>query len=410
MDVLYRLYELQHAALMPWRMMGEMTKSVLTNPLVPAGWTHMARSLVAGIDVADHAIRQRGKPDWAIMPVERGSKAYEVREEVVSSRPFLDLTRFRRIGLTANDPKILLVAPMSGHYATLLRGTVQALARDHDVYVTDWRDARLVPLSEGEFGVDEYIGELMLAIRRLGPDVNVMAVCQPAPLVLAAVSLLAAQDDSAQPRTMILMGGPVDTEAAPTQPTRLAMSRPLEWFERSVVTEVPGYYPGAGRQVYPGFLQLGGFISMNASRHFDAHLSMFHHLVRGDGESAEAQRAFYDEYLSVMDIPAGFYLDTIDRIFQRHLLPLGEMTWRGVRVDPGAIRKTALLTVEGELDDISAPGQTIAAHGLCRNLPRDMQEDYLQRGVGHYGIFNGRRWREEICPRISAFVRRHAAD
>lgn len=408
--MLYRLYEFQHAALLPWRLAGDFTRGLLSNPFFPASYTHLGKSVAAGLEIFDDAVRQRPRPDWRIDSVKVDGHQKKVHRDCVLERPFCHLQRFHRDSPdAAKDPKVLLVAPLSGHYATLLRGTIQALVADHDVYVTDWRDAREVPCNEGEFGFDEYLDELMGFMRHLGRDCHVIAVCQPAPLVLAAVSLLAAQDDPAQPRTMTLMGGPVDTRAEPTQVTRFAESKPLSWFERTLITEVPSYYEGAGRMVYPGFMQLSGFISMNPSRHFDAHLRMFRHLVRGDGDSAAAHRAFYDEYQAVMDTPAKYYLETVDRIFQQHLLPKGELEWRGHKVDPASIHDTALLTVEGELDDISAPGQTLAAHDLCSNLSPEMQETYMQMGVGHYGIFNGRRWREQIKPRIADFIRRHSA-
>lgn len=408
--MLYRLYEFQHAALLPWRMAGDFTRGVLSNPFFPASYTHLGKSVAAGLEIFDDAVRERPRPDWRVNSVTVDGRRQKVHRDCVIERPFCHLQRFRRDSPeAAKDPKVLLVAPLSGHYPTLLRGTVQALVADHDVYVTDWRDAREVPQDEGEFGFDDYLDELMNFMRHLGRDCHVIAVCQPAPLVLAAVSLLAAQEDPAQPRTMTLMGGPVDTRAEPTQVTRFAESKPLSWFERTLIAEVPSYYEGAGRMVYPGFMQLGGFISMNPSRHFDAHLRMFRHLVRGDGESAAAHRAFYDEYQAVMDTPAKYYLETVDRIFQRHLLPKGELEWRGHKVEPARIRGTALLTVEGELDDISAPGQTLAAHELCSNLSPEMQETYMQMGVGHYGIFNGRRWREQIKPRIADFIRKHSA-
>ena len=273
--------------------------------------------------------------------------------------------------------------------------------------MTDWHDARSIPATEGSFDLDTYIDYLMQFMRHLGRETHLIAVCQPAPMVLAAVSLMAAADDKAQPRSMVLMGGPVDTRANPTIVTRFAENRPLDWFERHVVTTVPLHYPGAGRRVYPGFMQVGAFISMNPSRHFHAHIDQFKHLVRGDGESADGHRRFYDEYLTVQDIAADFYLDTVEHVFKLHSLPKGTMRWRTQRVDPAAITKTALMTIEGELDDISAPGQTLAAHDLVKKLPKSMQEHYLQKGVGHYGIFNGRRWREQIMPRIASFVRQH---
>jgi poly(3-hydroxybutyrate) depolymerase len=297
---------------------------------------------------------------------------------------------------------------MSGHHATLLRGTVEALLPEHDVYITDWLDARRIPLSRGKFDLDDYIAYVIEFLQVLGPETHVLAVCQPTVPVLAAVSLMAQADDPNQPRSMVLMGGPIDAEAAPTAVTKLAKGRPLSWFERTVVSQVPVYYPGALRRVYPGFVQLTGFMSMNLDRHVGEHLRLFEHLVQGDGESAGAHRRFYDEYLSVMDLPAEFYLQTVSTVFQHCALPNGTMRWRGEPVDPSAIRRTALMTVEGEMDDISAPGQTRAAHRLVSNLPEEMQADHMQPGVGHYGIFNGRRWRGEIQPAIAAFVRKQA--
>ncbi len=406
--MLYSLYEFQHIAMTPWRMMSETARELLTHPLVPMTHTHLGRSLVAGLEVIDSATRHRGKPDWGLTHTRIDGRDVPLRIERTGGTPFCDLLHFRRVDAGRSDPKILLVAPMSGHHATLLRGTIEALVPDHEVYVTDWIDARLVPSEAGDFGLEDYLDTLIGFMKRLSPDLNVMAVCQPAPLVLAAISLLAQGDDPAQPNAMILMGGPVDTRAAPTAVTRFAESRSLSWFERSLIADVPAYYPGGGRRVYPGFLQLGGFISMNPSRHFESHLKAFHHLVEGDGDSVEAHNRFYDEYLAVMDVPADYYLETVDQVFKRHTLPSGTMTWRGERVDPGAISRTALMTVEGELDDISAPGQTIAAHAMCSGLDQAKHENLLQPGVGHYGIFNGRRWREKIKPAIAGFVREHA--
>ncbi|MDF2095135.1 polyhydroxyalkanoate depolymerase [Aquibaculum arenosum] len=407
--MLYQIYEFQHTALMPWRMLGNMTQGLLSNPLFPATHTHAGRSLKAGLEVFDHATRQRERPAWGIDRTEVEGREVAVSLETELDRPYCTLLHFKRQGCAERkDPRILLVAPLSGHYATLLRGTVQALLPDHEVWITDWKDAREVPADAGPFGIENYIDEVLRYIRHLGPDVHVMAVCQPAPLVLASVALLAQAGDAAQPRSMILMGGPVDIRAAPTQVTRFAESRPLSWFQQSLIAQVPAYYPGAGREVYPGFLQLGGFISMNPARHFESHVKMFRHLVQGDGDSVEAHRRFYDEYLAVMDVPADYYLQTVDQVFQRQVLARGQMTWRGLTVRPEAIRHTALMTVEGEMDDISAPGQTLAAHDLCASLPKSMRANHLQPSVGHYGIFNGRRWREEIKPAIGAFVRKHA--
>ena len=297
---------------------------------------------------------------------------------------------------------------MSGHHATLLRGTVQDMVEaGFEVFVTDWRDARIVPLLHGDFDLSSYIETVIAFLQHLGPNTHVVAVCQPAPAVVAAVSLMAARNDPAQPRTMTLMGGPVDTRAAPTVVTKLAQEHPIEWFERHVTTTVPPWHPGGFRRVYPGFLQLAAFISMNPDRHIAAHRKMFDHLVRGDEESAAAHRRFYDEYLAVMDVPASYYLQTVETFFQKHELADGRMTVRGEPVTPSAIEHTALMTVEGELDDISAPGQTIAAQTICRGIPTERREQYMQLGVGHYGIFNGRKWRGEILPRIASFIAAH---
>jgi poly(3-hydroxybutyrate) depolymerase len=393
----YGLYDATYLSLTPLRWSAAATQAVFQNPLNPFAYTLPGRMMSASADVFAGVAKRRGKPAWNIAAA----------MDVIDERPFCRLVRFSR-ERDHEVPRILLMAPLSGHHATLLRGTVEALVADHDVYVTDWADARNVPLARGVFDLETYITYTIDYLRLTGPEVHVVAVCQPAPAVLAAVALMAAGNDPAQPRSMTLMGGPVDTRVAPTAPTILAKKYPLEWFEREVTTRVPAYYPGAGRRVYPGFMQLGAFLSMNASRHIDAHIKMYNELVRGDGESAEMRRKFYDEYMSVMDVTGEYYLQTIDHIFQRHSLPLGTLTWRGERVNPAAIESTALLTVEGELDDISAPGQTLAAQDLCSSL-RDSQRDHLlQPGVGHYGIFNGRRWREAIVPRIARFVRMHA--
>ena len=310
-------------------------------------------------------------------------------------------------GVERDDPKVLIVAPLSGHHATLLRGTVKALLPHHDCYVTDWVDAKQVPLSDGPFGFDDYVDYVIDFLRFLGPNTHVVAVCQPAVPVMAAVSLLAAADDLVQPATMTLMGGPIDTRAAATAVTKLAEGRPLSWFENTVIETVPFNYAGAGRRVYPGFIQLTGFMQMNLDRHMNAHVKLFDHLIRGDGESADATKRFYDEYMSVLDLPSDFYLETVSSVFQEHLLPRGLMRVHGELVEPMAIRKTALLTVEGELDDISAPGQTLAAHTLCSGLKPHQKFNLLQKGVGHYGIFNGKRWRDEIMPVVRNWIRSH---
>lgn len=405
--MLYSLYETGRALMAPVHVAARSSRAMAKNmgPLSP--FLSLGRGAEAAVELVDDALQKRGKPDWRISATEVEGARTKVSIETVVEKPFCDLIRFRR-HTDREDPKLLIVAPLSGHYATLLRGTVRGMLPNHDVYITDWKDASRVPLLDGGFDVDDYIDYLLAFMRTLGPDLHVMAVCQPAPLTIAAVSLLAQWDDPAQPRTMTLMGGPIDTAASPTTPTMLADERSMSWFENRCITMVPPIYPGAFRRVYPGFLQLGAFIAMNADRHLNAHIRMFRHLVEGDGESAEAHRRFYDEYLSVMDVSADYYLQTIRRVFKERWIATGQFVWRGEQVRPDAITRTALLTVEGELDDISAPGQTIAAHDICSSIPADRRHNHLQAGVGHYGIFNGRRWREQIVPEVSRFIREMA--
>lgn len=402
--MLYSLYETQRALLAPVRLFTKTSIALNGHPFAPSSYVAFGRALEAGVEVLDGMIKHRGKPDWEIETAETPDGPAAVSFEPVLKTPFCNLVHVRR-ETKRQDPKVLLVAPMSGHFATLLRGTVQALIADHDVYVTDWIDARGIPLSRGFFHLDDYIDVLMDFMRHLAPDLHVIAVCQPAPITLATVALLADQDDPAQPVSMTLMGGPVDPDGAPTVVTQLADDRDMSWFETRCITTVPPYYPGAHRRVYPGFMQIGAFIAMNPDRHFAAHMQMFRHLVEGDDDSAEAKQRFYNEYLSVMDVSAEYYLETIQRVFKERQLPRGVMEWRGLPVRPEAIRKTALLTVEGELDDISAPGQTLGAHRLTPNIPENRRRDHLERKVGHYGIFNGRKWRENIAPTIGRFIR-----
>lgn len=393
----------------PFRVMADATQFAFTHPLNPWSYTPMGKSLAAGSNVLESLLRERGKPEWGIDTTIVEGKETPVHIDVVEARSFGDLIHFRREGVVAGThPKVMLVAPMSGHYATLLRGTVEALIQDHEVYVTDWHDAALVPVSEGKFGIEEYITYLMDFFEVMGEGSNVIAVCQPAPLVLATVALMAANESPYKPKTMTLMGGPMDTRMAPTVVTDLADKHDMNWFRRNCIHLVPLRFAGSGRRVYPGFLQLHAFLSMNPKRHTMAQWKMFTHLVEGDGDSAEAHQKFYDEYLAVMDTASDFYLETIDTVFKRHLLPRGLMTWKGQAVDPSQIKKTALLTVEGALDDISAPGQTIAAHDMCSGLKKNMKKNLLQEGVGHYGIFNGRKWREIIKPEIGKFILDHA--
>lgn len=408
--MLYHLYELQHALLTPVRLQAEVMRTAFQSPWNPLSYTQAGRTIGAGAELFERVTRRFGRPDFGINSTKIDGQKVEVVENIIAEKPFGNLLNFHR-RVKRNDPKVLVIAPMSGHYATLLRGTVTALLPHHDVYITDWEDARQIPLKDGTFNLDTYIQYLREFISLLGPDVHLIAVCQPAPMTLATVALMATDSDPNQPLSMTLMGGPIDTRVSKTVPTQLAEDRPLAWFEKTVVHEVPFFYPGAFRKVYPGFLQLSGFMSMNLDRHIGSHLKFFEHLVKGDGSSAETHRKFYDEYNSVMDIPAEFYLQTIETVFQRHLLPRGMMKWRDpmdgklVDVRPQDIEHTALLTIEGELDDISARGQTTSAHDICYSLPQTKQYHHFQLECGHYGIFNGRKWRTEIMPRIRHFIR-----
>ena len=406
--MLYHLHELRHAIMTPVRVQAELTRSIFQNPFNPMSYTTFGRTIGASAEMVARMTRRFGRPEFGLLETTIDGKSVEIVENVVAEKPFCSLLNFKR---KTNDPKILLVAPMSGHYATLLRGTVEALLPHHDVYVTDWEDARQVPMSAGSFNFDDYITYLREFLSLLGPDTHIIAVCQPAVPVLAAVSLMASENDPNQPLSMTLMGGPIDTRVSKTEVTELAETRPLKWFESTVLYNVPHYYAGAHRRVYPGFLQLSGFMSMNLDTHVGSHLKFFQHLVSGDGESSDKHRKFYNEYLSVMDIPAEFYLGTVAEVFQKQSLPRGKMKWRDpysnklVDVRPQDIQHTALLTIEGELDDISARGQTTAAHELCYSLPQRKQFHHFQLDCGHYGIFNGRRWREQIMPRIRHFIR-----
>ncbi|MFK8253614.1 polyhydroxyalkanoate depolymerase [Ancylobacter terrae] len=410
---LYWMFEMGQAALNPYRALADVGKLYYRNPVNPLTHTEFGKSVAAACEVFERATRRYGKPEWGISSTLVGATRVPVHIETVWERPFCRLLHFARSFEHAPrrpQPKLLIVAPMSGHYATLLRGTVETMLPNHDVYVTDWADAKLVPIAEGRFDLDDYIDYVISIFHFLGGGAHVMAVCQPAVPVLAAVARMEAEDDPHVPASMTLMGGPIDTRESPTAVNDVAHGRGLDWFRRNVITTVPFPHPGCMRQVYPGFLQLHGFVSMNLERHVQAHHDMFRHLVKGDGDSAEKHRAFYDEYLAVMDLSAEFYLQTIETVFIEHALPLGRMTHRGKPVDLAAIRRVALLTVEGENDDISGVGQTEAAQRLCVNLPEDKKAHYLQLGVGHYGVFNGSRFRSEIAPRIADFILSHNWD
>jgi poly(3-hydroxybutyrate) depolymerase len=404
---LYWLYEMSHAALHPTRALADVTRLYFKNPLNPLSHTHLGKSIAAGCEVFERSTRRYGKPDWNIEETVVAGERIPVRINAVWQRPFCNLLHFERLFERAPrrpQPKLLIVAPMSGHYATLLRGTVEAFLPNHDVYITEWVDARMVPLSEGRFDLDDYIDYIISILHKLGGDCHVVAVCQPSVPVLAAIARMEKVGDPYVPHSMVLMGGPIDTRMNPTAVNKLAEERGIDWFAHNVITRVPFPHPGVFRDVYPGFLQLNGFVTMNLDRHIDAHKELFFHLVQGDGDSAQKHREFYDEYLAVMDLTAEFYLQTVDTVFVRHALPKGEMTHRGAPVDPSAIRNVALLTVEGEKDDISGVGQTEAAHRLCSNIPPARRAHYLAPGVGHYGVFNGSRFRAEIAPRIADFV------
>jgi poly(3-hydroxybutyrate) depolymerase len=406
--MLYQLHEIHHAAVTPLRFAAEAGRHIFRSPFNPFAYTHYGRTMAATCDMVEHTTRRRGKPEFGLDHTTIDGETVPVREEIVRRDTFCQLVHFAREGAGPDDPRLLIVAPLSGHYATLLRGTVGALLPDHDVYITDWRNACMVPVTEGSFDLDDYIDYVMDYLRLLGPGTHVMAVCQPSVPVLATAALMAADGDEAAPRSMVMMGGPIDTRANPTQVNRLAERRSRAWFERTVISHVPYRYPGFLRRVYPGFVQLGGFMTMNLDRHVDAHVRLFNHLVEGDGDSAASHRRFYDEYTAVMDLPAEYYLQTIETVFQRHALPRGRMTWRGHPVDPAAIEKSALMTIEGELDDISGLGQTRAAHDLCTSIPAARKRHHEQKGVGHYGIFNGRKWRQSIAPKVRDFIRANA--
>jgi len=407
---IYWLYEISLAALFPSRVVADATRLMFKNPLNPLSHTTFGKSVSASCEVFERSTRRYGRPEWGIASTLVGGERVGVRTEFVWQRPFCRLLHFvRDLKEPSSQPRLLIVAPMSGHFATLLRGTVEAFLPNHDVYITEWIDAKMVPITEGGFSLDDYIDYVISMLHFLEGDVHVVAVCQPSVPVLAAVSLMEAAEDPDVPRSMVLMGGPIDTRVNPTGVNKLAESRGIDWFRRNVIAKVPFPHPGVMRDVYPGFLQLYGFVSMNLDRHLEAHRNLFHHLVAGDGDSAQKHREFYDEYLAVMDIAAEFYLQTVDTVFVRHALPKGMMTHRDVLVDPGKLRRVALMTIEGEHDDISGVGQTQAAHRLCANIPPDLKAHWLQPGVGHYGVFNGSRFRSEIAPRISDFVLSHSS-
>jgi poly(3-hydroxybutyrate) depolymerase len=403
--MLYDAYEMQRSWLAGASAMANMGAGLLNNPANPFAYFGGGPVLASALEVFAHAAAPRGKPAFGLTHTVVDGREVAVREEIVLRRPFGQLKHFVREGVEGG-PRLLIVAPMSGHYATLLRGTVERMLPSADVYITDWRDAKLVPLAAGRFDLDDYIDYVIEFLEKIGPGAHMLAVCQPSVPCLAAAALMSADGNPCRPKTLTMMGGPVDTRKAPTAVNVMATERPHAWFEQNAIATVPMTYPGAGRQVYPGFLQLAGFMSMNLGNHLMSHWEMFKHLVQGDEEEAEATMAFYDEYLSVCDMTAEFYLQTVDLVFQGHALPRGEMTHRGRPVDLAAIRDVALLAIEGERDDISGIGQTRAALDLTPNLPEPMKRYLLARGVGHYGIFNGSKWRTRIAPVLEEWMAR----
>ena len=403
---MYFLYEAAHSIISPSRAIVDSIGLLYRNPLNPIAQTPIGRNIAAACELYERMTRRYGKPAFDLHETVVDGEKVPVVESVVWEKPFCRLVRFVRgpHDEARKQSRLLIVAPMSGHYATLLRGTVEAFLPTHQVYITDWTDARMVPMSAGRFDLDDYIDYVIDMLRHLGPDVHVIAVCQPSVPVLAAVSLMEAADDPHVPCSMTLMGGPIDTRKSPTEVNRVAQERGIDWFRQHCIMRVPFPNPGFMREVYPGFLQLSGFMAMNLDRHVTAHHDMFNHLVKGDGDSAAKHREFYDEYMAVCDLTAEFYLQTVDTVFVKHSLPKGEMMHRGTLVDTKAIRHTALMTVEGEKDDISGVGQTKATHDICSNIPQDRQLYHLQSKVGHYGVFNGSRFTKEIVPAMNRFM------
>jgi poly(3-hydroxybutyrate) depolymerase len=409
MNLAYYWYEAAHWMLSPARAATEGAKLFFENPINPLTHTAYGRTVAAACELFERTTRRYGKPEFGLASTVVDGERVAVTERVVWERPFCQVIAFdRAIRRPTAQPKMLVVAPMSGHYATLLRGTVEAFLPSHQVFITDWVDARMVPLAAGRFDLDDYIDYLIGMFRSLGPDLHIVAVCQPSVPVIAAIARMEAENDPLTPRSMTLMGGPIDTRRSPTSVNELAEKRGIEWFKQNCIVKVPPAHPGFWRDVYPGFLQLSGFMAMNIDRHLSAHYEMYKHLVQGDGDSAEKHREFYDEYLAVMDLTAEFYLQTVETVFVEHALPKGTMMHRDKPVDLMAIRRCAIMAVEGEKDDISGVGQTLAALELTPNLPSDRKRYHLQAKVGHYGVFNGSRFRTEIAPRIADFILTHS--
>jgi len=404
--MLYQLYDWQRSALEPWRLLAQAGNELYGHPDSPLSYLPGSRNVAAAFDLMTRLTQRYERPAFDIARVVSDGIDYPVIEVYDVEKPFCRLLHFRKAGAPA-QPKVVVFAPLSGHFATLCRDTVKTLLADHDVWITDWIDAKEIPITQGPFHFDDYVAYVREFLTFMGPDSHAISVCQPTVPVLAAVSLMAAKGEPT-PRTLTMMGGPIDTRRSPTTVNTFAKKHALSWFEAKVIQRVPMRYPGFMRRVYPGFLQFAGFVAMNPDRHMDSHVQYFHDLVKGDGDSADQHRRFYDEYNAVMDLPAEYYLETVERVFHKHLLPRGQLVVAGERVRPEAIRQSALFTIEGELDDISGNGQTEAAQGLTKGIPAKMKQHFEAKGVGHYGIFSGRKFRELIYPRIRDFIRSQA--
>jgi poly(3-hydroxybutyrate) depolymerase len=411
--MLYQWREMNRTLMNPLIQWAEASSKLFTNPVSPLAHTPFAQKIAAGYELMFRLGKDYEKPSFDLRSTTVQGRTLDLIEEVALFKPFCRLLHFRK-NLSAKEaqdlaqPKVLLVAPLSGHHATLLRDTVRTLLPEHDVYITDWTDARMVPLEQGPFHLRDYVYYVQEFIRLLGPDLHVISVCQPTVPVLAAISLMASDDDPKLPKSMVMMGGPIDPRRSPTQVNDLALKKPYSWFEHTVIYSVPPNYAGYGRKVYPGFLQHAGFVAMNPRRHAQSHWDFYMHLREGDNESAAEHRKFYDEYNAVLDMPAEYYLETIREVFQECHLARGTWEIEGKPVRPQDIKKVALFTIEGELDDISGSGQTEAAHELCTQIPKSKKQHLTAPKCGHYGIFSGRRWREIICPEIASFIRKHS--
>ncbi|MFZ5691728.1 MAG: polyhydroxyalkanoate depolymerase [Pseudomonadota bacterium] len=399
--MLYQAYQASTDMMLPVRALAGFALSA--HQALPHMNGPVVRNLTAAYELISRARLTHTRPDYGIRSVMAGNREVEVTEEAVYATPFGTLLRFKK-DIDTEQPRVLLVAPLSGHFATLLRGTVRTMLPEHDVYITDWHNARDIPTSAGRFGFDDYVTHLIDFLNVIGPGAHVIAVCQPCVAALVAAAVMAQGDHPAQPRSMTLMAGPIDTRVNPTKVNELAKSKPMSWFEKNLIARVPFRYDGAFRRVYPGFVQLAAFMSMNLDRHTKAHRELYDNLAKGELEKAKVTKDFYDEYFAVLDLTAEFYLETVRLVFQEHKLPLGELDYDGQRVDPKAIRRTMLLTVEGERDDICAVGQTLVAHDLCTGLRPYRKRHHLQPGVGHYGVFSGKKWESQIYPLVRNLI------